>query len=511
MKKTLRAMVLGLAGAVSILSLTACGGGSGSKKADDGIIKIGVKADITSFDPQKHNDTISAYATRHIYSNLIDITSDNEFVGDLAESWEYLDDTNVKFKLKEGVKFQNGTPLTAEDVKFSLERQKDSPRVGHLVSMIDNVEVVDDTNFIIHMNAPSNALVSSLQHMGSAILCKSYTEELEASGKTLEEAPMGSGPYKFVEWVPGASFKLEKYEEYFDPARKAQNNGLLFKVIPEESSRTIALENGEIDLLTHVGSNDAEKIRSNSKLKLDEFPSTKLEYFAMNVEKAPFDNVKVRQAMNYAINKEDVVTAAINKEGKSAQSYIGDAAIGYYDTAVNYEYNVEKAKELLKEAGLEKGFTFTTYAATDVRSRSATVIQANLAALGITMNIEQMESSTFYEKTGKGEHDACMAGWVANAEPDNTYRPLFTSSKAGPGGNRTFYKNPEVDTLVDDASTNRDKAKVEQDYKDILKIVSEDAIWCPLYMEKGTVARNADLQGLGNSSMELHNFYGLHY
>lgn len=510
-----------LAGAMCASLLTACGGSSTAESNSSGTqaqttegkstITIGILSDLSSFDPHNHNDTVSAYATRHIYNNLVKLTDDNEFVGNLAKSWEYLDDTTVEFTLNEGVKFHNGETLTSEDVKFSLERQKEAPKVGHLVSMIDNVEVVDDTHFIIHMNTPSNALVSSLNHSGSAILCKSYVEALEAEGKTLADAPMGCGPYKFEEWVPGASFTLVKFDDYFDQETSAQNDKLVFKIIPEESSRTIALENGEIDLLMNVGTADANRIRENEKLALDEFDSTQIEYFAMNTQKAPFDNKLVRQAMNYAINKEDVVIAAIDGEGEPFDNYIGKPAIGYYDTSVKYEYNPEKAKELLAEAGYPDGFTFTAYLATEVRARSATVIQASLAAIGVTMNIEQMESPTFYEKTGNGEHDACLTGWVANAEPDNTYRPLFTSEKAGPGGNRAFYKNPEVDALVDDAATNRDAQKVAEDYQTILKTVSDDAIWAPLYSKKGMVARNKDLKGVLLSPINMYDFYAMHY
>lgn len=509
-----------LAGAMCASLLTACGGSSSSggsntnsaqATASKSTITIGILSDLSSFDPQNHNDTVSAYATRHIYNNLVKLNDNNEFVGNLAKSWEYLDDTTVEFTLNEGIKFHNGETLTSEDVKFSLERQKEAPKVGHLVSMIDNVEVVDDTHFIIHMNTPSNALVSSLNHSGSAILCKSYVEGLEAEGKTLADAPMGCGPYKFEEWVPGSSFTLVKNDDYFDPATAAQNDKLIFKIIPEESARTIALENGEIDLLMNVGTADANRIRENDKLALDEFDSTQIEYFAMNTQKAPFDNKLVRQAMNYAINKDDVVIAAIDGEGEAFDNYIGKPAIGYYDTAVKYEYNPEKAKELLAEAGYGDGFTFTAFLATEVRARSATVVQANLAAIGVTMNIEQMESATYYEKTGNGEHDACFGGWVANAEPDNTYRPLFTSDKAGAGGNRAFYKNPEVDALVDDAAINRDADKVAEDYQTILKTVSDDAIWAPLYSKKGMVARNKDLQGVHLSPISMYDFYGMHY
>ena len=170
--------------------LTACGGSGdtgsagsagtttqaaaiGGESRKDGIIRVGMSSDITSLDPHANNDVNSSNATRHIYNNLVRVTNDGEVLGDLAESWEFLDDMTVQFKLKEGVKFSDGTPLTSEDVKFSLERQKASAKVGHLVAMIDTVEVVDDLTFIIHMNQPSNALLTSLAHAGGAILCKS--------------------------------------------------------------------------------------------------------------------------------------------------------------------------------------------------------------------------------------------------------------------------------------------------------------------------------------------------
>lgn len=525
-----------LAGAMTASLLTGCGGSSSGSSSDNGnnaaatttaaagagesaapaggeqVINIGISTDLTSLDPHNHNDTTSAYATRHIYSNLVRLDENNEFVGDLAESWEYADDVTVNFTLKEGVKFHDGSTLTAEDVKYSLETQKDSPKVGHLVSMVDSVEVTDDTHFTIHLNAPSNALISSLNHSGCAILSKAHVEKLLADGKKIEDEPMGTGPYKFDNWTPGASFSLVKNPDYFNPERAAQNDKLVFKVIPEDSARTIALENGELDMMINVPTTDAGRIRDNANLALDEYVSTHVEYFCANHEKAPFDDVRVRQAMNYAINKNDIVIASINNEGKPFDNYIGEAAIGYYDTVTKYEYNPEKAKELLAEAGYADGFTFTCYVANSTtRSTSATVIQANLADLGITMNIEQMEASTFYEKTGNGEHDACLAGWVANAEPDNTYRPLFTSERAGAGGNRSFYKNPEVDALVDDAAVNRDKAAVQKDYETILKTISDDAVWVPLYSPTGMLARQADLQGVVPSPIQMHDFYSIHY
>lgn len=501
---------------LSATVLAGCGGKSSNSGSDGGStakteIVAGMKSDISSLNPHNHNDIASAYVTRSIYSNLVRLDENNEFVGDLAESWEQIDSLSVSFKLKEGAKFSNGEPVTSEDVKYSLEIQKDSSKVGHLVDMIDNVEVVDDTNFIIHMNTESNALISSLAHSGGAILCKSYCEELEANGESLDDKPMGSGPYKFVEWVASSSVTLEKNEDYFDPDRMAQNEKITLKVIPEESARTIALETGEIDMLLDVGTVDAQKIRDNADLALDEYDITTLEYFCMNTEKAPFDNVKVRQAMNYAINKDDVLISAANGEGTVADSYLSPVALGYYDTCVKYEYDPDKAAQLLEEAGYGNGFTFTVYVSNENRARSATVIQENLSKLGITMNIEQMEAATFFEKTGNGDHDACLTGWVPNAEPDNTYRPLFKSENVGSGGNRSFYKNEEVDKLIDTAAVSLDQNEIDAARSEVLKIVSEDAIWVPLYSETGMIGRNKDLQGVKGSPIKYQDFYAIHY
>lgn len=512
MKKLWKAAVAGM---LSLTMLAGCGGTDKGEKEESSAgkkseIVIGMGSDIVSLNPHGHNDTGSAYVTRSIYSNLVCLNDDNEFVGDLAESWEQIDGKTISFVLKDA-KFSNGEPVTSEDVKYSLEKQKESTNVGHLVEIIDNVEVKDDKNFVIHLNKDSNALLSSLGHSGGAILCKSYCEELEAKGETLEENPMGSGPYKFVEWVVGASIVLEKNEDYFDKDRMAQNDKLTFKIIPEASAGTIALETGEVDMLLTVGTVDAQKIRDNEKLALDEYEVTSLEYFCMNVEKAPFDNVKVRQAINYAIKKDDVMIASIDGEGTVQDSYISPVAIGYYDTGVKYEYNPDKAKELLKEAGLENGFSFTVLSSGEVRSRAAAVIQENLAAVGITMEIEQIEFAAFLESVGNGDHEACMTGWAPNAEPDNSYRPLFKSENAGSGGNSAFYKNEKVDELVDAAAVSMDQDEVDSARGEILKIVSEDAIWVPLYSKTGMIGRNADLQGVKGSPISYPNFYTIHY
>lgn len=505
-----------------LLALTLCVGmlaGCSGKKASDSsdnsgsessVIKIGTSTDITSLDPQNHNDTTSAYMTRHIYSNLVRLTADNEFVGDLAESWEYEDDVTVNFTLKEGVKFHDGTTLTSEDVKYTMERLATSAKVGHLIKMIDSVEVVDDLHFTIHMNTPSNALISSLFHSGAAILSKAHCEALEAEGKEVADSPMGTGPYKFVSWTPGTNCVLEKFDDYFDADRAAQNDGIEMKIYLEDSARTIALETGEIDLVTNVPTTDCQKIRDNADLTLDEVTSTHVEYMGFNCSKAPFDNVLVRQAVAHAVDKAAVIAAAMDNEAVVFDNYIGAAAIGYYDTVTTYDYDLEEAKSLLAEAGYDESnpLTFTCILSSDTRAKSATVIQASLAEIGVTMNIEQMEASTFYEECGNGDHQAFMAGWVANAEPDNTYRALWTTEG---GNNYTHYANDKILELVNIASTSRDSAEVDAAYQEVLQTISADSIWAPLYTKNSQLAYNAKLQGVYNSPIGMHDFYAIHY
>jgi peptide/nickel transport system substrate-binding protein len=510
--KKLVSLTLALLLCVGMLAGCSGSNNNGGDAAGDGIIKLAVSSDITSLDPQNHNDTVSAYMTRHIYSNLITIDENNNFVGDLAESWAYVDgsDTQIAFKLKEGVKFHDGSTLTSEDVKFTLERCKTSTKVPHLVAMIDNVEVVDETNFIINLLYPSNTIISSLFHSGAGILSKAYTEALEAEGKTLLDQPMGTGQYKFVSWTPGTSVVLEKFDEYFDETRADQNNGLEMKVYLEDAARTIALETGEVDLCLKVPTTDANRIKDNAELALNEVSATHIEYFGFNTQKAPFDNKLVRQAMNYVVNKSDVVIAATEGVAAPFDSYISSAAIGYYDTAVKYEQDLEKAKDLLNQAGYNESnpLTFTAILSGDARSKSATVIQAALKSIGVEMKIESMESSTFYEICGAGDQQAFFSGWVANAEPDNTYRALWTNEG---GNNYSHYNNDTVNGLVNVAATSIDKAEVENAYKTVLATISDDAVWCPLYQMPSMLAYRAGLQGVHNSAIGMHNLYALHY
>lgn len=474
------------------------------------IIVMAQQYDVTSMDPHGHNDVESGDATRMIYDNLVRLTPDNQFVPMLLESWEYLDDNTVEMVLREGVKFHNGDTLTTADVKFSLERQSKSGFGSHLLTMIKEIEVIDDLTLRLHVTDESAALMSGLAHLCSAIVPMKHTQKLEAQGKTLSEDPVGTGPYYLDYWHVGSEYQLLRFEDYYDDKYKAKNAGLRVRCIPEETSRVISLETGEIDVLLAVPTASIENLQSNPSIKLLEYPSTHLTYIALNCSKPPFDNQALREAVAYCVNRDDIIQ--VQTDGYAVPNYapIGIAAIGYTEPDVKREYSIKKAKEKLVEAGYPDGFSFTLSVLGEGMSRAAAVVQAACAQAGIDVKIEIMEIGPLTAHAGGAKADAGLSWWVANAEPDNTYTPHFDRKLIGAGAfNWCSYDNDELDFLVKEGRRVTDPVERENVYRQINNLVAERAIQIPLYSEKGFVATRANVDGIVLYSIMMHLFQGI--
>ena len=470
-------------------------------------IVLAQKADIVSLDPHATNDSPSANLTRQIYSSLVRTNVNMEYEGDLAESWKSLSPTEWEFKLRQGVKWHDGSDFKASDVKFSIERQQQGPQVKHLVNMITEVKVIDDYTVVIVTDEPCGPLLANLAHSASRIVPEKACTEY---GDKFAEHPTGTGPMKFVEWVPGDRVVLERNEDYFEGLPATER--LVMRVIPEGTSRTIALETGEVDLILDVEPIDKEKIESNSDLKLYEEMSNRTEWLSLNNKKAPFDNKLVRQAINHAIDKESVIEVATDGRGMVANTVIGPTVLGYNPNVKVYEYDPEKAKELLAQAGFPDGFTTTLWSSGDVRNRAAEVIQSNLAEVGITAEIELMEWGAYLDKTSAGEHDMHLLGWSnLTADGDGGMYPNFHSTSQGASGNRSFFENAEVDRLLEEGRVETDFDKRPKYYEDAQDIIMEEAAMVPLYFQPTEVGARADLKGVELHPGSLHRFHMLHY
>lgn len=488
---------------MSLSLLVYAGGAQESKDAVKEEIAVALSADITSLDPQGHNDTKSETVSFLLFNRLFRLNTDFEVVPDLAESWNQPSDTEWVIKIKEGVKFHDGTEMTAEDVKFSMDRSKTMPKVQQVLSEVASIDVVDKYTVKFTTNSAFAPFLYTLVHAGTSIVPRAYGE----SGDNFAN-PVGSGPYKFVKWVSGDMVTVERNDNYFDRNNMGQSSRIVFKVIPEGTSRTIALETGEVDVVPELPTVDMKVVKDNSDLSLYEKPSTRLDFFAMNTEKAPFDNIKVRQALNYAIDKDAIIAVAIDGAGIKAESVLAPSFLGY--KAGPYSYNPAKAKELLAAAGYSNGFDMEIMTSGDDRKRIAEVIQASLMEVGIKTSIKMLEWGTFIDSVLRGDEQTLILGWTSNPDPDATLTPIYFSGNIG-GMNFSRINDPRIDSLLKQAREELDLKKREKVYNEFHTYVMEQAPFVPLFVKNNIVGANAALKGVELSPQGLWNLEKLHY
>lgn len=484
-----------------VFTFSACGGGSGGGGADSAdpasrVIVVAQANDISSLDPQGHIEITSGNVTRMMYDTLIRVTEDNEFIPCLAESWEY-GENEVTFHLKQGVKFHDGSELKAEDVAYTIDRINKSSFTAHLLTMITSVEVIDNYTIKFGLSDQAAALESSLSHQGTGIVSKAHTEALEEAGKTLSDDPVGTGPYKFDYWTVGTEVQIVPFEDYFDPEYAAQNGGVKYKYIAEDNSRVIALENGEVDIVLNVPTTAIEELEADENVNVIMYTSCDLNYMSPNCSKEPFNNELLRRAVAHCIDRESMIQVQCSGYAKPNYAPIGLAAIGYSDPAVTYEYDLDKAKDCLIEAGYPDGFEFTISAWGDQNAKSAQILQAACKQVGITVHIETLDNAGMTSKCGGAMHDVGMDNWTANTEPDNTYRPWFLRSGIGAGGYMwCCYDGPELEDLVNQGASTNDQTERLAIYSQINDFVSEHSIVWPLFSRDGVVATRSNIDGL---------------
>lgn len=486
-----------------ILLFTGCGEKNGAKKVKEELI-IAQDGESKSLDIHQGNDGFSLRANRLIYSRLVEADENMQIHPGLAESWKQLDDKTMQFNLRKGIKFHNGDDFTAEDVKFSFERMMNSPRIAFVLPPIERIDIVDDYTVNIVTKTPFGPLLAHLSHPALGMVSKKLlTENPEA----LKEKPIGTGSYKFKEWIYGDKLVLEKNEDFYDKNERGLKY-IIFKNVVEASNRAIGLETGEIDIATPISSVDEENIKNNPKLQLLTKPSISYTYIGMNMTKAPLNDIRVRKAINYAIDKQAIIDVILNGNGKIATSPIAPGVFGFTDKTKNYEYNVEKAKELMKEAGYENGFTTSILVFSgEANTQTAEIVQAYLKEIGIDLKIEIVEVSAYWDMTERGVHNLFLGSWgVVTGDADYGLYAMYHSSAKGGAGNRDFYENEKVDELLDKAKTEIDPETRKKLYEEAQILIVNDAPDVMLYNRNLTVGAQKYIKGLGIHPVTLYNF-----
>lgn len=530
MKK--RARIMGIILAAS-LGITACGGtgkpveetkkaeettaeakGTATESKEAGTadagktdLVIATATEAVTLDPQGGWDGASLYVLRQLYNGLVKLDQNMEIVGDLAESWEFTSDTSVTFKLKKGVKFHNGDEMKADDVVYSIERAQNSAKVKSFTANIESVVADDDYTVTIKTSVPYAPLMSNLCHTANCVVSKKAVEE---AGDQFSSAPVGTGPFRFVSWESGDKIVLERNEDYF--ANEVLPSSLTFKLMSEDSSRTIALETGEVDLNLVVAASDAGRIESSDSLKLVVSMSPKIEYVSMNQKVEPFNNPLVRQAINYAVDREALNLVATDGYGIVTDSVMNSQINGYTEDVSHYEYNPEKAKELLTEAGYPDGFSTSILVGTNARSTEAQLIQGNLSEIGITLDITTLDSTTMLEQINNGDYEMFIMSYNnTTGDPDTSLYMLFKSTVPASSGNRSFTNIPEVDEMLEAARLEEDNEARMEIYKKIQQTLTEEAVWVPLYCMPTLVGIQKDLEGYDPHPLGSDVFDKLHY
>ena len=484
MKKILAILVL-----VSALALGSVPG----LAAGDTLI-VGNPLDAVSLDPHRTNDAASALPMFQIYDTLVKLSPEMTIVPGLASEWTQIDDLTLEFKLRQGVQFHNGEELKASDVKFTFERHIDpatAAPAAFMLSTLAEVKVVDDYTVQFITKEPCASLLYNLTHVDMGILSEKAVTE---AGDEYANNPVGTGPYKFVSWKKNQEIRLTRNDAYFGEPAKTPN--VTIRIIPEGATMMAELQTGGVDMALNVGSQFVPMFQPGTGLKLEQFNTFTIKYLAFDHRVAPFDDVRVRQAINYATNKEAIVKVAYAGAAEPLSGPLPKNINGFNETLVPYAYDVEKAKALLAEAGYPDGFSTTLYISDkEIDTKLATVLQAQLKDVGITVDIQVIEWGTYLQKTAEGLPLFIMGWTTVTADADNGLYANFHSSAHGSQGNRSFYTNEQVDALLDGGRAEFDQDARKALYQDACRMIYDDAAWDFLAAELYNMGLRENVQG----------------
>ena len=491
---------------VTLVVLALLAGAAWAQAGRD-VVVIGMEAEPPNLDPAQVLGLHSMRVTHQIFETLVNTPDDStEIIPGLAESWHVSPDGLAwTFTLRRGVRFHDGTPLDAAAVKFTFDRIVDPNHphaksgkwsfiVGYL-SSVKSVEVVDALTVRLHLKYPTSSLLALLALPNCAIVSPAAFAKAPAE---FPSQPVGSGRYKFDAWERGSRLVLKRNDEYWGTKGKPQ--ALVYRAIPEANARVTELLTGGVDLILPVPPDFVARLEQTPQVTVHKKTGLTIWYVGFNVEKKPFTDKRVRQALNFAVNKEAIVKDILKGTGIPATGPLLPGTWGYEPNVKRYPYNPTMAKQLLREAGHPNGFEVDFWVPESGSGMQApvemsTVIQANLAAVGVKANIKTMEWGSYLGKLRTDAPAMFALSWFLKSEdPDLSLYPNLYS-KNTPLPNRANYNNPEVDQLLVQARQVADQAKRAELYKRVQRIVVEDAPWIFIDHEIQVVATRANLKG----------------
>jgi len=468
--------------------VVACGGSPPATPSKyNGKIGVGLDSDVVTLDPLKSSAFVDRQVMLNLYDTLVRLDEHNNIVPDLATSWSYTSPTELVFILRTDVQFQDGTPFNADAVVFNINRilsAPSSPRFSE-ISSVQSVVAVDSSHVRFELKKPFSPLLATLTDRSGMMLSPAVVQKL---GDNLGNGPVnaGSGPFMFSEWVKGGHLTIVRNPHYW--MKDAQGNALPYlqsiRYVPitNESVMFSNLETGTINVAEILGPNDVASARSNPSLIYKQAPGLSFFGIMLNTKAAPFDNVHIRRAIEWGVNRQEIVHSVLKDIGVVAQGPLSPASWAYSSSIAPYTYNITNAKSELAQGGKPGGITFTLLipSGSPVNTQLAEFVQSELQPAGITVNIKQETFATLLSDTDPSTHNfqAALLGWSGRPDPDGN---MFSWFHTGGGFNSMLYSNPQVDSLLEMARTATDQAQRITEYQQAEQLILNDASYVFLY------------------------------
>ena len=516
MTRSVRLRFTGIA-AVATIVLAACGssdgaGGGGASGSgapvDGGDLTIARAADILSMDKTTTFDNSSIYVMEQIMEPLFMVSQDGTKVEPwLASDYKMSDDKlTYTITLRKGVKFSDGKPLTAADVKFSIDEDTKTggDGWGFINAAIDKVTAVDDSTVEVKLKYPWAPLLADLSLFSNAIIPENY------GGKTSEEfykAPVGTGPFTWGEWKQGQSVKVVKNPDYWGD--KPHLDSVTWTVVPDANTRKLQLQGGQIDIDEFPDWSSFKALKSTSGIKATAFPSTRIDYVAFNEARKPFEDVHVRRAIAYALDREAMVKSVLYGNGQAADSLLSPGTPFYAKNPDAPKLDLDKAKQELAQSSQPKGFSTSILinAGDPNQGSDAQIMQSQLAELGIKLEIKQLDATATRAARNAGDFDMIISGWTMDIPDPDEWTSFAVDPEGGSHSAYTNYNNPEVIALNKKAQAETDDSKRADLYEELQKKVADDAFAAYLYYSPYAYAMTDKVKGfevtpLGNYHLE---------
>ncbi|HLZ30232.1 MAG TPA: ABC transporter substrate-binding protein [Chloroflexota bacterium] len=457
-----------------------------------GILKVGLQADPTSLDPQKTSLTALFHVTEHIYSLLVQLNPDLTVRPDLAEKWDIsADGLTYTFTLRRGVKFHSGRALVAADVKYTFERLVDkataSPNAS-LLAPVDTITTPDDSTVVMTLKKADASFLTNLTGPATAIINKDAVEKNGDLTKTAD----GTGPFKFKEYVPNTRVVLERNPDYYETG-KPYVDGIEMTIASDDTSRTAAVKTGTVDFIEYAPLKDIPSLKSDTSLTMAGDQNTNIRFVGLNVTRKPFSDLKVRQAIAMAVDRDAVLGPAVFGFGTPTVEIFPPgywAGLGTKPVPAD----IAKAKQMLADAGYPNGFdtTILSWSQYSFLSNAAVVFQEQLKQIGINADVNLEENAAFIKDYLDNNFDLTVSGTSAYVDPNDIYLRNFGT---GQPSNAVRYSNPKADDLIAAGVATTDQAKRKQIYQQLQQLLLDDVPWINLYIANQFEAMKTYVKG----------------